>query len=270
VVSSDRISYNAQLEEIRERFEVCQGAGGFTKRNAGSVENCIGDEERCGAELQKGNEALNQVRKERSQKLENEGSSSKGEMSEDDLERIADSLEKVKLKVEPSAPGSPHLPPYALGGAEGLSLYPEIWRVFGITAATITAKAVSAATDIAAAISLTFVVQTAAAVSNLSTGIAEALDFQGNINSQLKAGILLLYQRVDLLQEQADIMMELMQLGCEWKYSGLCVTSVSFVNVSRAAQISHNISQDLTGIWSQHFDGLVQELRQPIVHINST
>lgn len=71
------------------------------------VKNCIGDEERCGAELQKGNEALNQVREECSQKLETEGNSSEGEMSEDDLESIADSLEKVKLKVEPSGPGPP-------------------------------------------------------------------------------------------------------------------------------------------------------------------
>ena len=46
-----------------------------------------------------------------------------------------------------------------------------------------------------------------AAVSNLSAGVAEASDVQGNINSQLKTGILLLFQRVDLLQEQVDIVM---------------------------------------------------------------
>ena len=33
------------------------------------VRNCIEDRERCGAELQRGNEALNQVREERSQLL---------------------------------------------------------------------------------------------------------------------------------------------------------------------------------------------------------
>lgn len=122
----------------------------------------------------------------------------------------------------------------------------------------------------AVAISLTSVVQTAAAVNNLSANVAETLDIQGNINSQLKAGILLLNQRVDLLQEQVDIMKELTQLGCEWKFSGLCVTSMPFMNASHAAQLSRNLSQYLTGNWSQHFDGLVQELRQSIVHINST
>ena len=120
------------------------------------------------------------------------------------------------------------------------------------------------------AISLTSVVQTAAAVNNLSTVVAEALNVQGNINSQLKAGILLLNQRVDLVQEQVDVLMELAQLGCEWKYSGLCVTSIPFMNASHAAHLSRNISQYLTGNWSQYFDGLVRALRQSIVHINST
>ena len=73
--------------------------------------------------------------------------------------------------------------------------------------------AISATAAMAAAISLTSVVQTAVAVNNLSAGVAEALDVQGNINSQLKAGILLLNQRVDLVQEEVDVLMESAQLG---------------------------------------------------------
>jgi hypothetical protein len=67
-----------------------------------------------------------------------------------------------------------------------------------------------------------------------------------------------------------DILIELAQLGCEWKYPGLCVTSIPFVNASCAAHLSHTISQYLTGNGSQHFDGLVRELSQSIVHINSS
>ena len=92
------------------------------------IRNCIEDKERCGAELQKGNEALNQVIEERSQKSEAEESSSDGDMSEDDLESIADSLEKVKMKVEPSGPGLPWLLPYAPDRALGHSLHSETWR----------------------------------------------------------------------------------------------------------------------------------------------
>ena len=68
------------------------------------------------------------MREERSQKSEAEGSSSDGDMSEDDLESIADSLEKVKMKVEPSAPGPLWPPLYAPDGASGHSLHPETWR----------------------------------------------------------------------------------------------------------------------------------------------
>jgi hypothetical protein len=115
-------------------------------------------------------------------------------------------------------------------------------RYFGIIAAIVTAIAISAKAATAAAISLTSVVQTAATVNNLSARVTEALDLQGNINSQLKAGILLLNQTVDLVREQVDVLMELGQLGCEWKYSGLCVTSVPFLNASLAADVSQNLS----------------------------
>jgi hypothetical protein len=49
-------------------------------------------------------------------------------MSEDDLESIADSVEKVKMKVEPSGPGPPWPPPYAPDVAWRCSLHPETWR----------------------------------------------------------------------------------------------------------------------------------------------
>ena len=64
------------------------------------VRNCIKDREKCGAELQKENEALDQVREERSQKSDAESSSIERDLSKDDLE----SLEKVRVKVQPSAP----------------------------------------------------------------------------------------------------------------------------------------------------------------------
>ena len=43
-----------------------------------------------------------------------------------------------------------------------------------------------------------------------------------------------------------------------------------FVNTSHAAAVPRNISQYLAGNWSKHFDGLIRELRQSIVHNNST
>jgi hypothetical protein len=68
------------------------------------------------------------VREDRSQKSETEGSSSNGDMSEDKLESIAGSLEKVKMKVEPSGPGPLRPPPYDPDRASGRSLHSETWR----------------------------------------------------------------------------------------------------------------------------------------------
>lgn len=72
------------------------------------------------------------------------------------------------------------------------------------------------------------------------------------------------------MQEQIDTLWQLAQLGCEWKMSGLCVTSVQYVNMSAAANISKQLSQYLTGNWSGGFDSLMQELRMAIVTVNST
>ena len=71
---------------------------------------------------------MNQVREERSQKSDAESSSSEGDMSEEDLESIADCLEKVKVKVQPLTLVPPRPPPYAPKGATGCSLHPEAWR----------------------------------------------------------------------------------------------------------------------------------------------
>ena len=118
-------------EKLRKDLKFAEEQGILAKRVLPVwklVRNCIEDKERCGAELQKGNEALNQVREERSQKSVAKSSSSEGDMSEEDLESIADSLEKVKVKVQPLTLVPPRPPPYAPKGTTGCSLHPEAWR----------------------------------------------------------------------------------------------------------------------------------------------
>ena len=57
-------------------LEVFKGTGGFTKRGFAGLEvsEKLHRRERCGAELQRGNEVLNQVREERSQLVWERGS----------------------------------------------------------------------------------------------------------------------------------------------------------------------------------------------------
>lgn len=143
-------------------------------------------------------------------------------------------------------------------------------RDFGITAAIILAITAAAAGATTAGIAMASTVQTAAKLNQLSSTVSKALDTQNSLNGTIKGGIMILNQRIDLVQEQVDAVWQLAQLGCEWKYSGLCVTSVPYNNVSRAANLSRSLSQYLTGNWTTNFDALMVQLRQEIVQINAT
>ena len=89
-----------------------------------------------------------------------------------------------------------------------------------------------------AAIAMSHTVQTAATLNNLSSNVAHALDTQAGLNAQLRGGLMVVNQRIDLVQEQIDILWQLAQLGCQWKYAGLCVTSIQYENYTRAANLS--------------------------------
>lgn len=152
-----------------------------------------------------------------------------------------------------------HLP-LPVDGPSFLSLYrPK--RDFGITAAIIAA--------IAAAAMVTSVT-TAQTLNDLSSQTAEALTMQGNINAHLRGGIMILNQRVDLIQDQIDVLWRLAQFGCEWHTPALCLTGIPFDNMSYAANLSRELSGYLTGNWSKKFDTLTEELRVEIIKINAT
>ena len=67
--------------------------------------------------------------------------------------------------------------------------------------------------------------------------MATAIQTQKTINQHLHSGIVMLNQRVDLLQEQVDILMDLAASGCLGHYSGLCLTGVQYHNYSRVANL---------------------------------
>uniref|UniRef100_M3Y078 Retroviral envelope protein GP41-like domain-containing protein n=1 Tax=Mustela putorius furo TaxID=9669 RepID=M3Y078_MUSPF len=120
-------------------------------------------------------------------------------------------------------------------------------RDFGITAAIIAAVAASAAAATAAAEALATVVPTAEALNTLAEGTAAALQTQLQLNAHLKAGLLILNQRVDLLQEQVDILEDIMSVDCLVPYPTLCVTPVKFSQFNKARNSSQQLSQYLQG-----------------------
>ena len=76
-------------------------------------------------------------------------------------------------------------------------------------------------------------------------------------------------QRIDLVQEQIDVLWQLAQLGCEWKYLGLCVTSIQYEKFTHAANLSKELSSYLLGNWSGEFEQL-EKLRVAMVTADST
>lgn len=75
---------------------------------------------------------------------------------------------------------------------------------------------------------------------------------------------MLVNQRIDLVQEQLDILWQLAQLGCEYKMPGLCVTSIQYENFIRAANLSKSLSQFILQNWTFEFEQILQDLRTAI------
>ncbi|KAL6093689.1 hypothetical protein STEG23_006615 [Scotinomys teguina] len=101
-------------------------------------------------------------------------------------------------------------------------------------------------------------------------GKARAFATQAALNDQLHRGIMLVNQQVDLLQEQVDVLSQVITTACIVPMSGLCLTSVQYNNMTRAANLSKSISSMLTGVWMAEFDNITTQLRTEIVAINVT
>ena len=121
-------------------------------------------------------------------------------------------------------------------------------RDFGITAAIVTSISLVAVGATTTAIAMNHTVQVAQTLNTLLANLAQALDVQKGISAQLKGWLIIVVnQRIDLVQEQIDILWQIVQLGCEWKYPGLCVTSIQYENLTHAANLSKQLSSYLLG-----------------------
>jgi hypothetical protein len=71
-------------------------------------------------------------------------------------------------------------------------------------------------------------VGTASVLNDLSSNTASVLMVQEGTNTNLKAGILMVNEIVDWLQEQMNILEQLIFASCIIHMSGMCVTSVQY------------------------------------------
>ncbi|XP_055464764.1 uncharacterized protein LOC129678107 [Psammomys obesus] len=165
----------------------------------------------------------------------------------------------------------PRFLPIPVRTSSSLALFRQK-RDFGITAAivAIIATAAVGASLTISALALNGQVATAHTLNNLSASVSEAIDIQASMNNQLKGGLMIVNQRIDLVQEQLEILWQLAQLGCETTLPGICVTSVPYNRFTRAANLSIELSRLLQSNWSAEFDETIRKLRLAIVQINST
>ena len=96
------------------------------------------------------------------------------------------------------------------------------------------------------------------------------LSNEAGASAQLKGGLMILNQCLDLVEEQISVLYQLAQLGCERKLGALCITSVQYENFTHAANLSRQLSLYLAGNWSEGFDETLEALRVAVLRIKST
>ena len=103
-------------------------------------------------------------------------------------------------------------------------------RDFGISAiiVSIVATVAISASLMASALALSGHVQMTDTINTLSASVTTAMDKQASANVKIQGGLMLVNQRIDLVQEQLDVLWQIAQLRCEQKFPGLCVTSIQY------------------------------------------
>lgn len=117
----------------------------------------------------------------------------------------------------------PHWIPVPVETPSTLSLFRQK-RDFGITAAVIIAISASAAAATAAGFAMAGTVQTGTKLNQLSVELTDVINVQTSASAQLKGGLMILNQCLDLVEEQIGLLYQLTQLGCERKMGALCIT----------------------------------------------
>lgn len=140
-------------------------------------------------------------------------------------------------------------------------------RDFGITAAIITAIAVSAAAATTAALAMTNQVQTAQTINQVIQQTAQVLESQDRVNRHILSGILAANQRIDLLQVQLDELFNIAQVGCIGNHKHMCITPVRY---EEAKNQSHLISAFLAGNWSLEAEKMMNQQLLQIAILNDT
>ena len=105
-------------------------------------------------------------------------------------------------------------------------------RGFGITAAIVTAIVVSVASAVTAGTAMAHQINTADTISQIAEKSSEALLTLQRVDSHIASGLMLVNQRVDILQHNMEQMMDVIQMSCVASTSHVCITPNRYINYS--------------------------------------
>lgn len=141
-------------------------------------------------------------------------------------------------------------------------------RDFGITAAIVTAIVVSAASAVTAGIAMANQVNTADTINQIAEKTSEALLTLQRADSHIASGLMLVNQRVAILQHNMEQMMDVIQMSCVASTPHVCITPIRYINDSFIK--STDLSNYLKGNWSQELERLQTKLQIQILSLNGT
>ncbi|XP_052014525.1 uncharacterized protein LOC127665935 [Apodemus sylvaticus] len=138
-------------------------------------------------------------------------------------------------------------------------------RDFGITAAIVTAIAVSAAAAVTAGVAMANQVQTVTQINEIVQKTSTALSSQEKMNAHFASGILMLNKRIDLLEVALQDLFDVISTSCVDRTPHICVTPYS-ATLNESKQLSNILS----GNWSREFEQLQANFSYHIHVLNST
>jgi hypothetical protein len=141
-------------------------------------------------------------------------------------------------------------------------------RDFGIIAAIVTAIAVSSASAVTTGIAMAYQFNIADTISQITEKTSEALLTLQRVDSHIASGLMLVNQRVDILQHNMEQMMDGIQMSCVASTLPMCITPVRYINNSFIK--STDLSNYLKGNWLQELERLQKKLQIQILNLNRT
>jgi hypothetical protein len=111
-------------------------------------------------------------------------------------------------------------------------------------------------------------INTADTISQIAEKTSEALLTLQRADSHIASGLMLVNQRMDILQHNMEQMMDVIQMSCVASTPHVCITPIRYINDSFIR--STDLLNYLKGNWSLELERLQMRLQIQILNLNGT